>query len=131
VRILRIITEKNRAELLHAVELAPLGAYFQLIDAPRTLAQNRLMWRLLTRIADQLEHCGEHWAPDDWKCAFLKAMGKKLRFMPALDGDGVVAVGYHSSKLSKAEMAEMIELIYEHGARHGVDFDGPPERRAA
>jgi hypothetical protein len=129
VRISRLITEKNRAELSRAVELAPLGAMFELIDAPRTLAQNRLMWRLLTRVADQLEHCGEHWAPDDWKCAFLKAMGKKLRFMPALDGDGVVAVGYHSSKLSKVEMSDMVELIYSYGAEHGVDFDD--ERRAA
>jgi hypothetical protein len=129
MRLSRTITSHNRVELVRAVELAPLGAYFQLIDAPRTLAQNRTMWRLLTRIADQLEHCGEHWAPDDWKCAFLKAMGKKLRFMPALDGDGVVAIGYHSSKLSRAEMSEMIELIYSYGAEHGVDFDD--ERRAA
>lgn len=131
MRILRVITEKNRAELMRAVELAPLGAYFQLIDAPRTLAQNRMMWRLLTRIADQLEHCGEHWAPDDWKCAFLKAMGKKLRFMPALDGKGVVAVGYQSSKLSRAEMSDMIELMFSYGAEHGVEFDDPPARSAA
>jgi hypothetical protein len=129
MRLSRTITEHNRADLIRAIELAPLGAQFDLIDAPRTLAQNRLMWRLLTRIADQLEHCGEHWAPDDWKCAFLKAMGKKLRFMPALDGDGVVAIGYHSSKLSRAEMSEMIEMMFEYGARHSVEFDD--ERRAA
>jgi NinB protein len=128
VRIDRAITDKNRAELMRAVELAPLGAQFQLIDAPRTLAQNRMMWRLLTRIADQVEHCGEHWAPDDWKCGFLKAMGKTLRFMPALDGDGVVAIGYHSSKLSKTEMSEMIEMMFQYGDEHGVDFD---EKRAA
>ena len=129
MRILRIITEKNRAELLHAVELAPLGAYFQLIDAPRTLAQNRMMWRLLSRIADQVTHCGEKWEPDDWRAGFLKAMGKKLRFMPALDGDGVVAIGYRSSKLSKPEMSEMIELMYSYGAEHGVEFDDPPQKR--
>ena len=131
MRLSRIITAKNRAELVRAVELAPLGAQFDLIDAPRTLAQNRMMWRLLSRIADQLEHCGEHWEPDDWRAGFLKAMGKKLRFMPALDGDGVVAIGYRSSKLSKAEMSEMIEMIYEYGARHGVDFDDPPQKRVA
>lgn len=131
MRISRPITAKNRAELVRAVELAPLGAQFELVDAPRTLAQNRLMWRLLGRIADQLEHCGEHWAPEDWKCAFLKAMGKTIRFMPALDGQGVVAIGYHSSKLSKSEMSDMVELIYSYGAEHGVEFDDPPARRAA
>jgi hypothetical protein len=129
VRLSRTITAKNRAELVRAVELAPIGAYFQLIDAPRTLAQNRLMWRLLTCIANQIEHCGEYWTADDWKCAFLKAMGKKLRFMPALDGAGVVAIGYSSSKLSKSEMSDMVELISSYGAEHGVDFEDG--RRAA
>jgi hypothetical protein len=131
MRLSRTITTKNRAELVRAVELAPLGAQLDLVDDPRTLAQNRLMWRLLTRIADQVEHCGERWEPDDWRAGFLKAMGKKLRFMPALDGDGVVAIGYRSSKLSKPEMSEMIELIYSYGAEHGVEFDDPPQKRVA
>jgi hypothetical protein len=131
VRLSRVITAHNRADLIRAVELAPLGAQFELIDAPRTLAQNRLMWRLLTLVADQVTHCGEKWEPDDWRAGFLKAMGKKLRFMPALDGDGVVAIGYRSSKLSKPEMSEMIELIYSYGAEHGVEFDDPPQKRVA
>jgi hypothetical protein len=130
MRLSRTITAGNRAELVAAVEAAPLGAQLDLIDAPRTSAQNRLMWRLLRCIADQLEHCGEHWEPEDYKAAFLKAMGKELRFMPALDGRGVVAVGYQSSRLSKVEMSEMVELIYEYGARHGVEFDAEPKRAA-
>ena len=67
-------------------------------------------------------HCGEKWDPEDYKAAFLKAMGKRLRFMPSLDGQGVVAIGYRSSRLSKDEMAEMIERIYEYGASRGVIF---------
>ena len=43
--------------------------------------------------------------------------------------DPTVAIGYHSSKLSRAEMSEMIEMMFEYGARHGVEFDD--ERRAA
>ena len=124
MRLFRTITAKNRDEILRAVELAPLGSQIDLVSDLRTLAQNRMMWRLLGKLAEQLEHCGERWEPEDYKCAFLKAMGKKLRFMPALDGEGVVCVGYRSSKLSKQEMSEMVERIYEYGARHGVDFDG-------
>jgi hypothetical protein len=37
-------------------------------------------------------------------------------------GDGVVAIGYRPSKLSKEEFSERIERIYHYGAEHGVDF---------
>ena len=82
------------------------------------------MWGLLSDISDQITHCGEKWEPDDYKCAFLKAMGVKCRIMPSLDGKGVVAVGYRSSKLNKEEFSELIEMIYEYGSRNGVRFHG-------
>ena len=89
------------------------------------------MWLLLSQLAEGLEHCGEHYDAEAWKCAFLKAMGKKIAFMPALDGEGVVAIGYRSSTLSKDEFSELIERIYEYGSRHGVEFHGPKGSRAA
>jgi hypothetical protein len=123
MRLSRIITISNRAQLVRAVEAAPLGAQLDLIDEPRTLAQNRLMWRLLTLIADQVEHCGEKWEPEAWKACFMKAAGLKLRFMPSLDGASVVAVGYQSSRLDKEKFSELIETIYQFGAERGVDFE--------
>jgi hypothetical protein len=124
MRLTRTITESNRAELIAALKAAPLGAQFDLVNDPRTTQQNRLMWALLTDISDQVRHCGECWEPDDWRAAFLKSTGAKLRFMPALDGQGVVAVGYRSSKLSKEQFSDLIETIYEYGARNGVRFRG-------
>jgi hypothetical protein len=131
VRLFRVLTAKNRDEILRAVEAAPLGSQIDLVTDIRTLAQNRTMWMLLSQLAEGLEHCGEHYEAEDWKCAFLAAMGVKLRFMPALDGEGVVAVGHRSSKLSKERFSELIERIYEYGSRHGVEFHGPKGSRAA
>jgi hypothetical protein len=54
----------------------------------------------------------------------MKAIGVKCKIMPALDGDGVVATGYRSSKLDKERFSELIESIYEYGARRGVRFRG-------
>jgi hypothetical protein len=124
MRLSAIVTVRNRADLIRAVGNAPVGAQFDLVDDPRTTQQNRLMWGLLTDIADQVMHGGEKWEPEDWKCAFLKAMGIRCKIMPALDGDGVVATGYRSSKLDKAEFSELIELIYSEGAKRGVVFHG-------
>ena len=69
-------------------------------------------------------HCGNKYEPEAWKACFLKAMGKELQFMPSLDGESIVAVGYRCSRLSKAEFSELIELIYSEGAKRGVVFHG-------
>lgn len=124
MRLSRTITTANRAELVKAIEQAPLGAQLDLVDDPRTTAQNKLMWALLNDISDQLRHGGEKWEPEDWKSAFMKALGFKLRFMPSLDGNGVVALGYRSSRLDKEKFSELIELIYAEGTQRGVVFHG-------
>ena len=122
MRLTRSITETNRAELMAALKAAPIGATFELVDDPRTAAQNRLMWALLNEVSAQLPIGGERYEPEDFKCAFMKAAGHKLRFMPALDGNGVVALGYRSSKLNKEEFADLIETIYSQGLQRGVVF---------
>jgi hypothetical protein len=122
MRLSRTITASNRPELMRALELAPIGAFFELVDDPRTLAQNRLMWALLNEVSAQLPWGGELREPEDWKCCFMKAAGHKLRFMPALDGNGVVALGYRSSKLGKEEFSDLIETIYSQGLQRGVVF---------
>jgi hypothetical protein len=131
LRLSRTITAKNRDEILRAVEHAPLGAQIELVTDLRTLAQNRMMWMLLGQLGEQLEHGGEHYDAEAWKCAFLKAMGQKLAFMPALDGEGVVCIGYRSSKLGKEKFSELIERVFEYGSRHGVKFHGPKGSEAA
>jgi NinB protein len=124
MRLTRTVTSTNRDELIAALKAAPVGSVFELVDDPRTLAQNRLMWALLNEVSSQLEWGGEYREPEDWKCAFMKAAGHKLRFMPALDGNGVVALGYRSSKLHKEEFADLIETIYSQGLQRGVVFPG-------
>jgi hypothetical protein len=105
-----------------ALKAAPVGSTFELVDDPRTLAQNKLMWALLNEVSAQLEWGGERREPEDWKCAFMKAAGHKLRFMPALDGNGVVALGYRSRRLGKEEFSDLIETIYSQGLQRGVVF---------
>jgi NinB protein len=122
VRLTRTVTDTNRAELMAALKAAPVGSTFELVDDPRTTAQNKLMWALLNEVSAQLPWGGEHREPEDWKCAFMKAAGHKLRFMPALDGNGVVALGYRSSRLYKEEFSDLIETIYSQGLQRGVVF---------
>lgn len=101
---------------------APDGARITFQDAKRTNAQNDLMWDLLTDVAKQLPWHGQRLTADDYKLLFLAALNTEMRLVPNLDGTGFVPLGRSSSKLSVAEMRDLIELILEFGARHNLTF---------
>lgn len=67
---------------------------------------------------------GRELTPDIWKSIFMHALDHAQRFEMALDGKGMVPVGFRSSKLTKEQFSDLMELIAEYGARHGVQFGG-------
>lgn len=93
----------------------------------RTDDQNAKMWAMLTEVATQARHHTLKLSPDDWKLLFLDALKREVRMIPNLDGNGIVSLGRSSSDLSKQEMSDLIELIFEFGARNGVVFHNPSE----
>jgi NinB protein len=129
MRFARTLTAANRDEVLKTIAAAPLGSRVELKGQRRSLPQNRMMWGLLQAFADQVEHFGQKYEAEDWKKIFMKELGREVQFAPALDGDGIVALGYSSSDLDKPEMADLIELVLSEGAKRGVVFNG--ERSAA
>jgi hypothetical protein len=85
---------------------------------------------MLSEVAQQLPWHGVKLRPDDWKLIFLDALKRELRMVPNLDGTGFVNLGRSSSDLSKSEMSDLMELIAEFGARHGVIFQDQEEAAA-
>lgn len=77
---------------------------------------------MLTDVSEQVAHHGIKLTPDDWKLLFLDALKREVRMVPNLDGNGFTNLGRSSSDLSKEEMADLIEIIHEWGARHAVVF---------
>jgi hypothetical protein len=128
MRIERLITVASRPQLIGAVESAEIFSRFLLQGPRRTLPQNRMMWRLLSLFADQVEHHGRHYDEKTWKCIAMHGLGKEMEFVPGFDGE-IVGLGYSSSELDKVEMSNLIELLYAEGARLGVDFHD--DQRAA
>jgi hypothetical protein len=119
----RTITHANRREIVDAVAAAPIGSRVSLRGPRRTTEQNALMWVLLTAFSDQVEHFGRKYDPETWKCIFMNALGKEIDFVPSLDGESIVALGYRSSELDKMEMSNLIELLFAEGGQRQVDFD--------
>ena len=95
----------------------------------RSIEQNRMLWACLRDVAQQVK-----WPVDgvlvlmtewDWKDVFSAALKKSQRVAKGIDG-GWVMLGVHTSKMTKAEMADLITLIQAFGAEHGVEWSEVP-----
>lgn len=111
--------DSRRMQARRLVDLAPPGSVLTIKPPSRTLDQNALMWSLLSEIS-RAKPEGRTYTPEVWKSLFLHSLGHQQRFESALDGNGVVPVGFRSSRLTKAQMSDLLEVIYEYGARHGI-----------
>ena len=89
----------------------------------RSDAQNRRLWAMLTDISAQVDWYGQKLTSEEWKDVFSASL-KRTKVVPGLDG-GFVVCGQRTSKMTKAEMAELQELMEAFGAQHGVRFTAP------
>lgn len=115
-------SELVRDKAVRWINGVPPGTRVEFKAPKRTLPQNDKMWAMLTEISEQIVYHGVKLTPDDWKLLFLDALKREVRTVPNLDGNGIVSLGRSSSDLSREEMADLIEIINEWGARHDVVF---------
>lgn len=111
-----------RQRAIQAVQSAPAGHVVTIKEPTRSLDQNALLWPLLTELSEQVNWYGQKLEPDEWKDVMTAGL-KKQKAVPGIDG-GFVMVGSRTSKMSKAEFSDLVELIYAFGAQHGVKFQG-------
>jgi hypothetical protein len=124
--LFRLAHQVARQRAIQAVQNAPEGFVVEVKEPNRSLDQNALMWPLLQELSSQVNWYGQHLTDEEWKDV-LSASLKKQKVVPGIDG-GFVVCGQRTSKMTKAEFSELIELIYAFGAQHGVKFN---EARAA
>lgn len=86
----------------------------------RSSEQNRRLWSLLADLSQQVNWHGNKLTADEWKCV-MSASLKRQKVVPGLDGEFVV-LGQSTSKMTRAEMAELQELIEAFGAQQNVRF---------
>lgn len=127
-RISLSLWEPNQAHaaILHAWRTAKVwikdGHRFTLEIRPekRSDAQNRRLWAMLSDISAQVDWHGHRLTAEEWKDVFSAAL-KRTKVVPGLDG-GFVVCGQSTSKMTKAEMAELQTLMEAFGAERGVRF---------
>jgi len=100
---------------------APDGYVVEVKEKTRTLEQNSRMWVMLNEISQQVEWYGRKLSSEDWKNVFTAAL-KKQDVVPNLDGSGFVILGQSTSKMSKKELGDLMELMTAFGVEKGVEF---------
>ena len=121
------ITRPHTRDLIKAkIDALPDGFEVVLREPKRTLDQNAKLWAMLSDISRAAPE-GRKWPPETWKAAFMHAAGHEIQWQPGLDGCAPFPAGFRSSRLSKAQMADLISFASEYGDRHGVRWTEPQE----
>ena len=116
--ILRGAMQREFAKAL--IDKAPVDAVVKVSEAKRSDDQNAKMWAMLSDVS-RAKPEGRRHTPEVWKCLFMNALGHETAFEMGLDGRPF-PTGFSSSKLTKAQMSDLIELIYSYGAQHSVKW---------
>ena len=123
--LLVLYSDAIRERAIDWIRRAPKDTRVEFKAPRRSLPQNDILWARLGEIAHQCKWHGLKLSSDDWKIIFMDALNSEVRAVPNLGGNGFVDLGRSSSRLSKEEMSDLLEIISEWGARNGVQFKEP------
>lgn len=120
-RTFHLLDFNVRARVSHEVLNAPIGHVVVIQPETRSLAANAALWAMLSEVAAQVVWHGHKLDATSWKHIFSSSL-RKQDVVPNLDGTGFVVMGVSTSKMTKAEMSDLLELIQSFGAQQGVVF---------
>lgn len=119
--IFRLVHDEARKRAIESVKTAPHGFVVKITEPTRSLEQNAALWAMLSDISTQVEWYGRWLDASSWKHIFTASL-KKMEVVPNLDGTGFVSLGLSTSKMSKRELSDLLELIQAFGAGRNVKF---------
>ncbi len=123
-----ILDSRYRRDQAHKlIDAAPVNAVLTIAPPKRTIPQNSRFWAMLSDVSRAKPEGRTH-TPETWRDLFMHAMGHSVRFEMGLNGEPFPA-GFRSSKLTVAQMGDLMEFIAAWGAERGVTFSD--EARAA
>ena len=93
--------------------------------AKRSNDQNRMLWSILNDIAQQVDWIVDGQTakldPEEWKDILTAGLTHEQRVARGING-GVVILGQRTSKMTKGELSQLMELGWAFGAERGVNW---------
>jgi len=119
-RIYRLVHSEARKRAAQDCLNAQEGWIVEVKEPTRNLEQNALLWALLEKVSQQVEWYGAYLTGEEWKDVFTAAL-RKEKVVPGIGG-GFVVLGQRTSKMSKSEFSDLIELIYSFAAEKNIEL---------
>lgn len=119
----------QRALAIRLITQAPDRAVVNIQAERRSSDQNALMWALLSDVSRSKPQGRAH-TPEVWKELFMHACGHATQFEMGLNGQPF-PVGFRSSRLTKAQMGDLITFIQAWGSENGVRWSDAIRSEAA
>ena len=129
-RLLILANDAVRERAIRWVRNSPVGTRLWFMQEKRSSEQNDKLWAMLGDIAASHLHHGRKYDSETWKCLFMNAMGREVKFIPTLDGQSVFPMQYRSSELTKQEMMDLITFIQAWADENNVELREPKARAA-
>ena len=114
---------EQRALACAMIQRAPADSVVRISAPKRSEDQNAKLWAMISDVSRAKPEGRAH-TPEVWKCLFMSACGHAVQFEMGLD-NRPFPIGFSSSKLTKAEFADLITTVQEYGDRHGVPWSEP------
>lgn len=93
--------------------------------ATRSTEQNKMLWSILTDLSKKLpwpiDGVRAMMTPEEWKDVLTAGLRKEQRVASGING-GWVMLGQRTSKMTKAELSDLMELAWAFGAQHGIEW---------
>lgn len=120
-RLFVLVHDQARRNAAAYCMSAPVGHCVKVTPPTRSLESNAALWAMLADISRQVVWHGRKLDSECWKHIFSSSL-QKQDVVPNLDGTGFVVMGISTSKMSKREMSDLLELIQSFGAQQCVTF---------
>lgn len=120
---------RERALAKTLIDRAPVNAVVTVKPAARTNEQNSLMWALLSDLSRAKPEGRTH-TPEVWKQLVMHACGHAVQFEIGLNGQPF-PTGFRTSRMTKAQMADLLTWILQYGDEHGVQWSNEAKEQAA
>lgn len=115
-----IVRQHTRDLIKGKVDTVPEGFVVNISAPKRTLDQNAKFYAMLSDISRSCPEGRRH-SPDVWKAILMNACGHEVQFTTGLSGEPF-PLGYRSSRLTKQQMSELIEMMIAYGDQNGVEW---------
>lgn len=120
-RTLILTGEIARKAACREILAAPDGVAVTISERTRSLDQNAALWPALMEISKQTDWHGMKLSPEEWK-DLLSAGLTKSKVVPNMEGTGFVILGQRTSKMSKREFSDLLDMVYAFGSDRGIVF---------